>query len=160
METEKVAIVFGDCTLGVKSGNTHYIFSYTRGGLESLNKNGKEWLYRETLPVFWRATTDNDRGSGFGFKSGMWLGAGLYPKVKEIEVLVDDKKIDLPIAPVNNQYSSNEYARTVEIIFTLEINTVPKTQVTISYQIAGEGKCLLRCIMLDKKGCRNYQHWV
>ncbi|MDG4614951.1 hypothetical protein P8946_11010 [Enterococcus faecium] len=67
METEKVAIVFGDCTLGVKSGNTHYIFSYTRGGLESLNKNGKEWLYRETLPVFWRATTDNDRGSGFGF---------------------------------------------------------------------------------------------
>ncbi len=22
----KVAIVFGDCTLGVKSGNTHYIF--------------------------------------------------------------------------------------------------------------------------------------
>ena len=29
METEKVAIVFGDCTLGVKSGNTHYIFSYT-----------------------------------------------------------------------------------------------------------------------------------
>ncbi|HAR0641515.1 TPA: beta-galactosidase small subunit, partial [Enterococcus faecium] len=44
MDTEKVAIVFGDCTLGVKSGNTHYIFSYTRGGLESLNKNGKEWL--------------------------------------------------------------------------------------------------------------------
>ncbi len=26
MDTEKVAIVFGDCTLGVKSGNTHYIF--------------------------------------------------------------------------------------------------------------------------------------
>lgn len=46
----------------------------------------------------------------------MWLGAGLYPKVKEIEVLVDNKKIDLPIAPVNNQYSSNEYAETVEII--------------------------------------------
>lgn len=52
MDTEKVAIVFGDCTLGVKSGNTHYIFSYTRGGLESLNKNGKEWLYRETLQFF------------------------------------------------------------------------------------------------------------
>lgn len=41
MDTEKVAIVFGDCTLGVKSGNTHYIFSYTRGGLESLNKTEK-----------------------------------------------------------------------------------------------------------------------
>ncbi len=82
----------------------------------------------------------------------MWLGAGLYPKVKEIEVLVDNKKIDLPIAPVNNQYSSNEYAETVEIIFTLEINTVPKTQVTISYQIAGEGKMLVNMHYYGQKG--------
>lgn len=76
----------------------------------------------------------------------------MYPKVKEIEVLVDNKKIDLPIAPVNNQYSSNEYAETVEIIFTLEINTVPKTQVTISYQIAGEGKMLVNMHYYGQKG--------
>ena len=67
METEKVAIVFGDCTLGVKSGNKHYIFSYTRGGLESLNKNGKEWLYRETLPVGLKEETNQYEYRKFAF---------------------------------------------------------------------------------------------
>lgn len=102
MEIEKVVIVFGDCILGVKLGNMYYIFFYIRGGLELFNKNGKEWLYWEIFLVFWWVMIDNDRGSGFGFKFGMWLGVGLYLKVKEIEVLVDNKKIDLLIVLVNN----------------------------------------------------------
>ncbi|MBE8863553.1 beta-galactosidase small subunit, partial [Enterococcus faecium] len=47
----KLRVIYGDCTLGLKGQGFHYIFSYTRGGMESLNKNGKEWLYRETLPT-------------------------------------------------------------------------------------------------------------
>ncbi|MHC5228732.1 beta-galactosidase small subunit [Enterococcus sp. LJL99] len=135
----KLKIIFGDCTLGVKGSNWHYIFSYTRGGLESLNKDGKEWLYRETLPTFWRALTDNDRGSGFGFKSAMWLGADLYLQVKDIAVRVDGQEIEKPLAPTNNQYSNTEYAETLEIIFSLATNTKPSTTVDVSYFVASDG---------------------
>ena len=33
-----------------------YIFSYAQGGLESIVKNGYEWLYRCPKPTFWRGT--------------------------------------------------------------------------------------------------------
>ena len=67
--TNKLRVIYGDATLGLSGDSFHYIFSYERGGLESLKLNGKEWLYREPMPTFWRATTDNDRGSGFNIRS-------------------------------------------------------------------------------------------
>lgn len=44
--------------------------AYAQGGLESIVKDGYEWLYRCPKPTFWRALTDNDRGSKFHIKSG------------------------------------------------------------------------------------------
>ena len=58
-------VIYGDGSLGLAGDNFHYLFSYERGGPESLLVNGKDWLYRTPTPVFWRATTDNDHGSGF-----------------------------------------------------------------------------------------------
>ena len=55
-------VIYSDGGLGVGGDNFHYIFNYTRSGIESMVINGKEWLYREPKPIFWRATTDNDRG--------------------------------------------------------------------------------------------------
>ena len=104
-------LVYGDVTLGLHGHGFHYIFSYQTGGMESLVAYGKEWLYRTPKPTFWRATTDNDRGSGFPLKSGMWLSADLFIRCKAIEVLVDDNVIPLPIAPENNRYHAEEYAQ-------------------------------------------------
>lgn len=151
-KTQQIRLIFGDCTFGIKGEGFHYIFSYTRGGLESLNKNGKEWLYRETLPTFWRALTDNDTGNGFGFQSAMWLGAGMYQKVKNIRVFVNERPIEMPIAPVNNQYTSQEYAETAKIIFSLEINTIPKTTVDVAYQVNGSGEIFVKMNYHGKKG--------
>ena len=39
---EKLQIIFGDATLGVKGEDFRYIFSYATGGLESLHVGGKE----------------------------------------------------------------------------------------------------------------------
>ena len=61
-DREKLGIVYGDVTLGVHGEDFHLIFSYQTGGLESMVKHGKEWLYRTPKLTFWRATTDNDRG--------------------------------------------------------------------------------------------------
>ena len=74
--TDKLRVVYGDYTLGVHGEGFDYIFSYAQGGLESIVKNGYEWLYRCPKPTFWRALTDNDRGSKFHIKSRSWLSAG------------------------------------------------------------------------------------
>ncbi|MGN8982702.1 beta-galactosidase small subunit [Enterococcus villorum] len=148
----KMRIIYGDCTFALKGNGFHYLFSYTRGGLESLNKYGKEWLYRETLPTFWRALTDNDRGSGFGQRSSMWLGAGMYPKVKDVQVRVDQKEIKRPIAPINNRYSNHEYAQSAEIIFTLAIHTVPETTVNVSYIVQKNGEMKITVTYYGQKG--------
>lgn len=77
----KLRIVFGDVTVGIHGEDFHYIFSKQTGGMESLVKAGKEWLYRTPYSTFWRATTDNDRGNGFPLRSGMWLGGRSVSKV-------------------------------------------------------------------------------
>lgn len=132
-------VIYGDGTLGIDGENFHYIFNYGRGGLESLVFNDKEWLYREPAPVFWRATTDNDRGNNFSKKSIQWLGADQFIDIKTINVSVDGKKIKFPSAPENNRYSNHEYAQKVSIKFTYTTLTVPSTEVTVQYTISSDG---------------------
>lgn len=138
--TNKLQVVYGDGTLGLGGENFHYIFSYERGGLESLKINGKEWLYREPMPTFWRATTDNDRGNGFNIKSAQWLAADTFHKCVDIDLTVDGRHFEhLPIAPLSNEYSNQEEADTVIIKYSYETLTVPATSVTVTYEINSEG---------------------
>ena len=44
--TNKLHVIYGNGALGVAGDDFYYIFSYERGGLESLKIKGKEWLYR------------------------------------------------------------------------------------------------------------------
>lgn len=134
---------FGDVTLGIcgSAGNKkfHYIFSYARGGMESLVIEGKEWLYRTPSPAFWRATTDNDRGNGFPLRSGMWMAADMFIRCIGRRVCVDGKEIPMPAAPENNKYCDTATAERLEITYIYETITVPKTQVEVTYQVNGEG---------------------
>ncbi|MCL2865122.1 MAG: beta-galactosidase small subunit [Lachnospiraceae bacterium] len=148
----KLRIIYGDVTLGVKGEGFHYIFSYARGGLESIKKNGKEWLYRVPRPTFWRATTDNDRGNGFPIRSNMWLGAGLFQKAVPTQVIVDGKEQGVPITPMNNQYSNQEYAGTVTIVFHHTIETKPNSNVTIRYTVEQDGSICVNMKYLGQKG--------
>ncbi|WP_416353143.1 beta-galactosidase small subunit [Agrilactobacillus fermenti] len=138
--SKPLQIIYGDGTLGVTGPNCHYIFNYSRGGLESLVYAGKEWLYREPKPTFWRASTDNDRGNGFPQKASQWLGAELFSVVKEIALQVNQKPISLPLAPANNRYTAQEFAEEIQISFTYETPTVPTTQVTVTYTVRSTGQ--------------------
>ncbi len=115
--TDKLHVIYGDGDLGVGGDGFHYLFSYSRGGIESLVIDNKEWLYREPKPTFWRATTDNDRGNGFSQKSAQWLGADLFSQSVGVDVKVDDQLIKFPGAKVNNQYSNNEYVDKIEVSY-------------------------------------------
>ena len=148
----KLGIEYGDVTLGVHGEDFHLIFSYQTGGLESMVKHGKEWLYRTPKPTFWRATTDNDRGNGFPFRAGMWMTADMFQKCVDIQVRIDGTKIEKPSAPVNNKYSDKETAERVEVIFTYETLTVPSTQVKVSYLVFADGNVRVRAHYYGKEG--------
>lgn len=133
-------VVYGDFTLGVHGDGFDYIFSYAQGGLESLVKGGYEWLYRCPKPTFWRALTDNDRGSKFHIKSGSWLAADMFISCKNIEVIVDGESQGMPCAPMNNKYGKNVLAKTVCVYFTYETITNPSTTIDVVYEVKKDGK--------------------
>ncbi|MPW13759.1 beta-galactosidase small subunit [Lactobacillus helveticus] len=146
-------IIYGDATFGVNGKDFQYIFSYERGGLESLKVHGKEWLYRVPTPTFWRATTDNDRGSGFNLKAAQWLGTDMFTKCTDIHLKVDGHDFaELPIAPFNNKFSNHEYAKSAEISFTYQTLTTPATNAKIIYNIDDVGHIKVTMRYYGKKG--------
>lgn len=134
----KLHITYGDFVLGVSGGNFRYLFSYP-DGLVSLNRDGREWLYRSPRPTFWRAVTDNDRGNGFALKSGMWMAADVFIHSRAVWVKVDGKEIPMPKAPENNRYTENEFATEIEIAYEYETITVPQTTVDVTYHMSSDG---------------------
>ena len=153
---QPLRIVYGDVTLGVHGSDQgkdfHYIFSYATGGMESLVKEGKEWLYRRPAPTFWRALTDNDRGNQLHIRSGMWLSADMFIACKKIVVAVNGEEIPFPDAPENNKYTGDETAETIKITYTYETITVPSTCVTVSYEIDAKGEILVQVDYQGKEG--------
>jgi len=137
-------VVYGDYTLGVHGDGFDYIFSYAQGGLESLVKDGYEWLYRCPKPTFWRALTDNDRGSGFHLKSGSWMAADMFISCKDIEVIMDGVSQGKPCAPENNRYGGDVFAKEMQVIFVYETITTPATEVKVVYTVKESG-----CIKVD-----------
>ena len=145
-------VVYGDFTLGVHGEGFDYIFSYAQGGLESILKNGYEWLYRCPKPTFWRALTDNDRGSGFHIKSGSWLAADMFIACKDVEVIVDGVSQGKPCAPENNQYGRDVYAKEVMVTFIYETITNPSTRVRVTYNVAENGRMTVNVHYVGAKG--------
>jgi len=132
-------VVYGDFTLGVHGDGFDYIFSYAQGGLESLVKNGFEWLYRCPKPTFWRALTDNDRGSGFHLKSGSWMAADMFINCTDVEVIMDGVSQGKPCAPDNNRYGGDVYAKELQVVFVYKTITKPVTEVKVTYTVKGSG---------------------
>lgn len=140
---EQMHVVYGDGTLGLNGLNYRYIFSYEAGGLESMLIDGKEWVYRTPRPLFWRATTDNDRGNHFSEKSAVWYSADMFSTCQKIKVAVNGHPIELPVAPVNNQYTSDEVSNDVDICFTFVTATSPQTTVDMNYHVEHDGEIKL-----------------
>lgn len=145
-------IVIGDVTIGIQGQDFAYIFSVGMGGMESLYKDGKEWLYRAPRPAFWRAATDNDRGNGFVFRSAVWSAADRFVRCVKVAALMDEQEISMPPAPENNKYNGDETCDRFEISYTYETPTVPVTEVTVSYLVESDGRIHVQVDYLGKQG--------
>lgn len=150
--TNKLRVVFGDLNLGVHAGDFHAIFAYDRGGLDSLVKGDREWIFRTPKPTFWRATTDNDRGSSFHLKSGMWLAADMFIKNAGIEVARDGVKLDNFLPPMNNVYTDEEYADEIAVTFHYETITVPAARADVTYTVTPDGNIRVDCTYFGQEG--------
>ena len=151
-DKKEIRVVYGDYTLGLHGEGYDYIFSYAQGGLESIVKNGYEWLYRCPKPTFWRALTDNDRGSKFHIKSGSWLAADMFIDCIDIEVITDGISQGKPVAPGNNKYGSDVYADNVIVKFVYETVTTPKTTIEVLYDVTGNGRITVKVSYKGAKG--------
>ncbi|MEH7250847.1 glycoside hydrolase family 2 TIM barrel-domain containing protein [Neobacillus niacini] len=79
-------VAYGDVNIGVHGRDFTVMFSKGAGSLVSLNYAGNEMVSLPPTPLFWRASTDNDRGFSQGFDSGLWYAASLARKCVNIEV--------------------------------------------------------------------------
>jgi beta-galactosidase len=82
----KLKVVHGDVNIGVKGRDFSMMFSKQAMSLISLNYAGREMIAAPPAPLFWRATTDNDRGFAQGFDGGAWYAASLARKCVGIDV--------------------------------------------------------------------------
>ena len=69
-----IKVVEGDGNIGVYVGKTKALFSKDKG-LVSLIYDKNELIIERPQPVFWRASTDNDKGYSHPYSCSMWLGA-------------------------------------------------------------------------------------
>ncbi len=105
----------------VKSGDLQAAFSRRNGALYSLKKNGKEYLVSEVKLNFWRALTDNDRGSRQEVRCAVWKKAGDYAWMG-----IDMEHIECD-------------GRTAVIPVDFSVPTVPECRGKLIYTIGSKG---------------------
>lgn len=116
----EIKVIEGDANIGVYVGQTKAIFSRDKG-LISLILNNDELIVDRPQPVFWRASTDNDRGYLHPYECAMWFGASIFQKLQHAILKVDENK------------------KWIEISYIHELPTVPKTKVIVIYRVENNG---------------------
>ncbi|OIJ17462.1 beta-galactosidase [Anaerobacillus alkalilacustris] len=97
-------IVHGDVNIGVHGSDFSILFSKQVGSLISINYGGNEMISAPPTPLFWRATTDNDRGYSQGFQSGCWYTASLARNCVKVDVIEEN---DIVIVSFTYKFSIN-----------------------------------------------------
>ncbi|MGL5434053.1 MAG: glycoside hydrolase family 2 TIM barrel-domain containing protein [Lachnospiraceae bacterium] len=128
-------IVHGDVNLGVHGQDFSVLFSKADGGIVSLRYDAKEWITRPPMPVYWRATTDNDRGNKHSVAGSVWLGASLYPAYNTA-----------------TDFSVEENPEWVEVTFTYHLTTGLETKTQVSYKVTPDGKIETKLHYFGRQG--------
>lgn len=137
LEENDLNIIDGDGNIGVYAGKTKALFAKDKG-LVSLVYDDKELIIERPQPVFWRASTDNDRGCAHPYNCSVWLGASLFQKLKQLA-----------------QFKISEDKKSVEIKYIYELPVVPTVEVTIIYLIKNSGEIKVTLKYDGKEGLPN-----
>nr|WP_263323627.1 glycoside hydrolase family 2 TIM barrel-domain containing protein [Neobacillus sp. Marseille-Q6967] len=132
VQTENLRVVHGDVNIGVHGKDFTVMFSKQAGSLISLNYAGREMIAQPPAPLFWRATTDNDRGYSQSFHSGLWYAASLARKCVDISI--------------------EEKSDKVSIIFTYKLSIHNAVEVKVGYTVYADGSVRVKSNYLGTEG--------
>lgn len=88
-------VVEGDVNIGVHGRDFSVMFSKQAGTLISVKYSGREMISLPPAPLFWRATTDNDKGAGIHFDSSSWYAASLSIRTLSFELMEEEDRATL-----------------------------------------------------------------
>lgn len=83
--SDPVMIIDGDFNYGVRTGRYCAMIDKRKGMLTSLVKDGTEYIQALPRPSFWRAPTDNDKGSWLDKEWAVWKVAGSYMRLGSLK---------------------------------------------------------------------------
>lgn len=95
IKTKKFKVIDGDYNIGVKGEGFSYLFSKQTGSICSIKKKDKEFLRLFPMPTYWRAITDNDRGNGLEYKSGIYKLASMTQIPIDMDVEAKEDRITI-----------------------------------------------------------------
>ena len=124
--TEPFTLIRGKSNVGVRGKNFSAQFSAIYPGLTSYIFAGKELISQIPMPNFWRAPTDNDKGSLMPQRYAQWKIASLYVTAKH------EGTWDLYPEVVEHPHS-------VLIRYHYYMPTVPASSCFVSYEVFGDG---------------------
>lgn len=127
-------VIHGDVNIGVKGDGFYVSFSKVEGGIISLVYDGKEWITRTPMPVYWRAATDNDKGNKFPVRSSMWMGAGLYPVYQ------------------NTDFTLEEQEGSVTVTCRYGFAAISEAGTEVEYRVSADGKITVKVQYSGRKG--------
>lgn len=131
---EPLKVIYGDVNIGVFGEGFRVLFSRQEGSIVSLVYDGKEWVGRPVMPVYWRATTDNDKGNKFSVNSSVWYGAGRFYRY-------DNKNCEV-----------EEGDGFIKVSYLYELSTVPKSSTKVTYLVDGSGAIQVKAVYQGQKG--------
>lgn len=129
-----LTVIYGDVNIGVTGEGFRVLFSRQDGSIVSIVYDGKEWVGRPVMPVYWRATTDNDKGNKFSVDSSVWYGAGRFPRYDNKNCLVEEKE------------------GLIKVSYTYELTTIPKAVTQVTYEVTGDGRIKVNAVYHGEKG--------
>ncbi|MED4080290.1 glycoside hydrolase family 2 protein [Halalkalibacterium halodurans] len=125
-------VVHGDVNIGIHGEDFSVLFSKAVGSLVSLHYAGKEMIEQPPMPLFWRATTDNDKGCSQLYHSGIWYAASLARKCVNMEV--------------------EEKPGHVSVLFTYHFAISDRVEVKVGYTVFPDGSLRVRSTYQASKG--------
>ena len=117
--TKALHVVHGDGNIGVGAKDFHAMFSLSEGGLASLCYNGVEYITRTPKTTYWRASTDNDKGTKQELRCGMWQIASMHQTPVDFKLQEESDRVILTYRHV--------------------IYSVPKLEQTVEYTVYSNG---------------------
>lgn len=112
-------VIHGDVNIGVHGDDFSILFSKQMGSLTSLQYAGKEMIESPPVPLFWRATTDNDRGYSQNYYSGCWLASSMTRLCDGIDIMEENSH--------------------VKVCFTYKLSISDEIKVKVSYSVYPDG---------------------